>query len=119
VLEESAITAHTSITAVEDRRFAGIILVGEPVPVRLCTLVAALGFQSCLIGMDEVSMETQEVGGAVGRLCLVHMLSDEVIVPGLSTGDNSRRVLRWFRHQALDGTAVRLSLGTGHYSPWE
>jgi hypothetical protein len=103
VLDERSVAAHARLGAVEYRRLAEVILVREPVPVRLVALcvgaqcqhvsrglvrrrwgftdfVAAFFSQRLLVPIDKVPVPAQEVAGPVDRQSLVYVHRDEIVV---------------------------------------
>lgn len=80
VLEISTVTTHACVRSIENGGLAQVVLITEPIPVRLVTLVAALFPQRRLVTIQKVSVPAQEIAGSVYRHRLVDVLGNEVVV---------------------------------------
>ena len=59
--QESAVTTHAGIAAVKHGRLRQVVLIREPIPVWLVSLVAAFCPQCLFVRPHEVSVPAQEV----------------------------------------------------------
>ena len=112
-----AITTHACSRTIEDWRFTQVVLVTEPIPVRLVASVAALFPQRLLEGMHKVPMPAQEVTGTVDGSGLVDVLSNEVVVSGSSSRNQFRVRLGGRSVHTLNSAAIRFALLCGHEVP--